>query len=748
MVNGKFTAPLNLMDNYSKQHRGAQDAYEAYFQGMDASMQQKVALTTAYFPTRGRIADMGSGSGRGTYDLACLYRGLELVGVDINPISVARSQETYQQPNLSYVVGDIAERVFPEESLDGVLNSSVLHHVTSFNQFAVSRVLATFDNQVAQLKTGGVIIVRDFVIPEGEQLVWLDVPANDGADEGDVKGLATAALFERFARDWRSSVNPAGAVPIRRLEATRAGWARFEVSLRAATEFVLRKDYRADWEAELLEEYTYLSQAEFEAALRARGLRIVCSMPIWNPWIVQHRFVGRFALTDTTGAPLPFPPTNYLIAAEKVPPTAGVELCETAQTNLTEPRFLQRKRYQHCDSGECFELIERPQQTMDLLPWFERDGQLFILAKKDFPRPIVIACATQPNLHRATWSGYITEPISALVDEHEMPDAAVSRILLERASLAAEKILAYSEPFHYFTSPGGLDERVLALLVNVAPHLGEPVTMPNYTRFAAAGTVRELDAAQTLRACHVGGLVDARLEINLYHLFRSLQRSVGAWIGAPVQLTEQATTINEGEAADVLAPIASNRFTLTTEIATPNFLCLQQGTFAERNAAGETLAEVAFEYVLPRERSKNTVTALPVVKTNQGVFVGLEHRDLPAPQRFTGNARLAVVPAWRVPFEVEHIADLPAFLAKQLRREFGVGAQQVWELGGAYFPTPGVTPELVYPFAVEIEGGDASHSSLHWARLDAVVAHLHLVQDAHSLLALHRLAHALGRPPQ
>ena len=36
-------------------------------------MQQKVALTTAHFPSRGRVADMGSGSGRGTYDLACLY---------------------------------------------------------------------------------------------------------------------------------------------------------------------------------------------------------------------------------------------------------------------------------------------------------------------------------------------------------------------------------------------------------------------------------------------------------------------------------------------------------------------------------------------------------------------------------------------------------------------------------------------------------------------------------------------------
>ena len=76
---------------YSKQHRGSQAAYESYFAGMDSSMQQKVALTTAHFPVRGRIADMGSGSGRGTFDLASLYDGLELIGVDINPVSVERA---------------------------------------------------------------------------------------------------------------------------------------------------------------------------------------------------------------------------------------------------------------------------------------------------------------------------------------------------------------------------------------------------------------------------------------------------------------------------------------------------------------------------------------------------------------------------------------------------------------------------------------------------------------------------------
>ena len=313
---------------YEKQHRGTQAAYEAYFAGMDASMQQKVALTTAHFPVRGRIADMGSGSGRGTYDLACLYGGLELVGVDINPVSVERAAREFQRPNLSYVVGDISEMVFPPESLDGVLDSSVLHHVTSFNNFDVGRVHVTLDRQVAQLKTGGVIIIRDFVIPDGPERVRLDLPASDGSEAGEVAELSTAALFERFAREWHGSVNRDAPVPFERSESPRAGFVRYEVALRAAAEFVLRKDYRADWATEVLEEYTYLSQSQFEESFRSLGLRVVTSRPLWNPWIVQNRFEGKFHLSDLGGNTLPFPPTNYLIVGEKVRAGSGVELFE------------------------------------------------------------------------------------------------------------------------------------------------------------------------------------------------------------------------------------------------------------------------------------------------------------------------------------------------------------------------------------------------------------------------------------
>ena len=706
-------------------------------------MQQKVALTTAHFPVRGRIADMGSGSGRGTFDLASLYDGLELIGVDINPVSVERAGEKFQRPNLSYVVGDISQMVFPANSLDGILNSSVLHHVTSFNNFDVARVLTTLDNQVAQLKPGGVIIIRDFVIPDGPDEVFLDLPNTDGAASGDKRELSTAALFAVFTREWRSSVNPSGPFRFESSPSPRDGFVRFQLSLRAAAEFVLRKDYRADWDTEVLEEYTYLNQAQFEAAFRARGLRVVTSRPLWNPWIVRNRFENKFYLSDLNNEPLPFPPTNYLIVGEKIGADEGVELFEARSEVLAAPKFLSLSAHRHKDTKHVFELVERPHQTIDILPWLEDEGQILVLAKKDFPRPIVNACADQPRLDGASLSGYISEPISAIV-EGEPDNDAITRILHERAHLTEADVISISEPQLYYTSPGAINELVMASLVQVRAQTSFATTFPNYTSFRSAGTVRELDAQQVLRACHVGGMFDARLEINVYRLLDQLQRGHGPWIGAPIKLTEQTSELEAD--VEVLRPSGRAVFARGEVPAGSQFLSIREGTFLERTQAGEGISEVPFEYVVPQKLSFSAASAIPVVKTTRGTYVGVELRDLPAVQSFTGSSSIVTVPSWRLPRSLKSVGDLPAYLNEAMQREFALTAENVWELGGPYFSSPGVTPEVVYPFVVEVDASDVASSTLHFIEANVLASNLDLINDAHLLIAAYRLLHALALP--
>lgn len=747
------------MNKYAKQDRGNFSEYEEYFAGMDASMQQKIALTTAHFPSRGRIADMGSGSGSGTFDLARLYRDLQLVGVDINPVTVEYSNNHYRAANLKYVTGDIAEKVFADASLDGILDSSVLHHVTSFNGFDAAQITKTLRNQVAQLKPGGVLIIRDFVVPdESEKRVFLDLPTADGKDSGETGELSSAALFEVFARDFRSSLNLSEPVPYKKHAAPHAGFARFETSLKYAAEFVLRKDYRDHWEPELLEEYTYFSQPDFEAGFRKESLRVIVAMPLWNPWIVENRFRDKFYLSDLNENSLHFPPTNFLIVGEKVAPGEGVLLSEreTIVTGLdfAEKNFLKLKAYRHKETNQIYELAERPNQTIDLLPWFEdENGQLFVLAKKDFPRPIVNADSTRRNLNRANYSGYLTEPISAILDlgfgiaDLSVPSASagglnvqVKEILENRANLSAEEILEISAPQFYFTSAGGIDERVESFLVRIAPFEKPPQRIENYTPFKSAGAVREMDALQVLRASHVGGMFDARLEINIYRLLRKLSRSASAWIGAGIKPTLQ----DFSGAVETKFEIERREAFESVDAAESSFLKLCKSEFIETDSGDQEIARAALEYVVPKSLSKNTVAAIPFVKTVDSILVGIEFRDLPAPQRFSGSSQLACVPAWRLPFETEHRFDLESFLEEKFANDFGIPVNKTWELGGSYFTSAGITPEIVYPLAVEFDARISGETALKFFHLRDLLEISDQIQDAHLLILLNRLGHALN----
>lgn len=134
---------MSAPSTYDAQHRGTAGAYEAYHAGMDRTMRQKLAFVGAHFllDPRARIADMGCGSGSGTHQLALLNPSIEVIGVDINPESVRYATDKYRLPNLRFVVGDTAEPVFAEDPLDGILSSSTLHRVYTFNGYSRAAVI-------------------------------------------------------------------------------------------------------------------------------------------------------------------------------------------------------------------------------------------------------------------------------------------------------------------------------------------------------------------------------------------------------------------------------------------------------------------------------------------------------------------------------------------------------------------------------------------------------------------------------
>jgi hypothetical protein len=500
--------------------------------------------------------------------------------------------------------------------------------------------------------------------------------------------------------------------------------------LRDAQEFLLRKDYRSDWDVELLEEYTYWTQAEFIHALERRGLRMVTAAPIRNPWIVANRYHGRARLATTTGAELMFPPTNTLIVGQRVRATQGTRLRLQHATTVERPEFLRLSTWDGGD-GKLLALAERPGRTLDLIPWLRRDGQVLVLAKQGYPRPVVIADPERPNLTGAAWSGYLSEPLAAITAPDEPLDAAVHRLLRERAGVDAESIAAIGEPVRYATSPGGLDEVVTALAVELTRL--PPEQAQHYGALYDAGVVRALDARACLRAAQIGGLFDARLELGIHRLLRTLGLPGTPWIGAAFTLPDHDRDWPCSPAA--LHPTGGQRFAPSTQAST--YLAIRRGRFQETAADGRVVDATEREWLATPKTSSNTAVVLPVVRIRGRVLVGVEHRAMPAVQLATGDSAYATAPAWRLPSSVTRLDHAEQWVRERLRDESGCTASDLIELGGPYLATPGATPELVHPWLAAIDPRNGP-GHLHWVPLaDAITA---APVDAHLAIASHRAA--------
>ncbi len=718
-----------MKDKYDRQARGSADGYASYYAGMDKTMRQKVALISSYLPAYGRVADMGCGSGKGSFDIASLYPQLAVTGVDISPESVAYCRENFKRSNLNFEIGDIAEKVFKSSDMDAILNSSVLHHVTSFNSFDVKKIHQLLDHQISELKPGGILAVRDFVVPEGPGDVELELQS------GDLEP-STADLFEIFCRDFKCADFQQGGVPYKEVACARAGFRRFRVDFRRATEFLLRKDYRKDWDVELLEEYLYFSQKDFEDAFESRGLRLLLSRPIYNQWIIANRWRNQVYIYDLSGGEVPYPPTNFMIIGQKVEADAGVHFVCESREQIAKPSFLQVEHFQESGTEQVWDLVSRPHPTVDLIPWFESAGEIFVLSRAEYPRPIAIERDRAHALEKLTTSGFMCEPIAFAVAEGADVDA---RILRELAKLGfnPSDVLDVTAGHEFLPSAGGSGEKVTQYFVKLKSGDRSRISIGNPHGFCSVSTIRALAAEQTLRAYCTGGMLDNRLEIACFWLLRHLGRNLGPWIGDEIT----SRPIWRGNTLSHLVTQNDRRFSVVGQDA--GFLQVCRSSFVERNARGERLASVPLEYVAPAKLSVETLIALPFAFLEDGeAVVGIEERFLPASQKYFSTSCHHCAPAWRLS-RAECGVPPESLIAAKLKGGFGLESGDALVLGSGYMPSPGTSPETCTVYAAPILG-TVWESPVQFYRLPAIMRSISDVRSGHLLTALYRLRHALG----
>lgn len=710
---------MQTLNEYDQQDRGDLEAYARYLANMDAAMRQKIAATAAHLPAVGHVADMGMGSGSGSDALAALYPRLQVEGVDVNPTMVSLANQRFQRPNLAFRVGDIATACFPAGSLDGIVNSSVLHHVTSYNGYRYGEAARALEAQAGLLRLHGTLIVRDFLAPE-PGLVELRLPPESWT------------LWERFASEFRTLHPPAErGLRFRQLGTDERGWVRLEVEHRYAVEFVLRKDYQQDWDTEILEEYTYFTQTEFEEEFRRLGLRVLISTPLHNPWIVENRFEGQFELWEG-GQRLDYPPTNYLAVAEKVAPEQGVRFVCAGEAPTRG--FLDLACYRDKQSGQVYDLVCRPHLTVDVLPYFlDSGGNLSVLVRHSYPRPIVTRLARGIDGFRPT--GYSVEPITALQRDAPLGET-VDWMLRERAGLSEEQILEMQEGGVLYPSPGGIREEVRCVYPRI-----EPVALQDAPAgllpWSHSGQLRALDALQLIRSAQVNGLPDHRLEMHIFGLLRQLGRDPGPWLGDRLRSEDTGCTLPPA----CWSQPAQRAFVRVDVQHSPGFLQVRCHRYAEIGAGGQVLAEAALESVTTSGYSDQTVVALPMVYSGQAWWVGIQWMHRPAVQAFSGNSGVWVAPAWRLPRTIENLPQARTFVQERLDSEFGLEWKEQAALGGPYFPSSGITAELAYPWAVRVHG--SPRGDLHFFPLEELIERWEQIRDGHLRCALLRawLAH-------
>jgi hypothetical protein len=463
---------------------------------------------------------------------------------------------------------------------------------------------------------------------------------------------------------------------------------------------------------------------------------------VWNPWIVRNRLEGRCALCTEAGAPLPMPATNYVIVGERVPPDEGVAF------RLTGPApgrgFLRLEHHRERDTGRIYDLASRPHPTVDIVPFFVAAGTVYVVARTSYPRPILRAGHQDcPPLDGSGRVDYVAEPLNVLQTEAPFGQT-VEEALGRAAGIAPAAIRRMLPGTTYYPSPGGILEEVRSVLVEIDPTFVN-TPLPGVSGFSTSGRIRAIEARQLLRSAQVGGLPDARLELNVHDLLLRLGLDRGPWIGDELTL-ERPLTAPAVPLATTLARPGRRAFERVSARPGAPFLEVRATRFEELSADGRVLGEATLEYVMPAgARGPNTVAAALLARAPDGrLLLGLDEDHLPAAQSFAGVSNLLVTPAWRIPRSLATLAEARRFVAERLASEYGLTVGRCWELGGPHRPSPGLTPEIVHPLAFEAVAMKAADRGLIWTPLADLVGARDRLPDGHLRVVLLRVSHAVG----
>lgn len=289
----------------------------AYVEGMDASTVMKLDEASPHI--KGGIeVDFGCGAGLLTIRIAQQYPGSRVIGVELLEYLAKESAERINKAhvtNCTIIQGDMCAPMFRPGTIDTALAYSVGHHLYTYNGYNYDALRLFLARAYEALKPGGRIIFRDGLEPNHYTTALHILPSPGSINITDnPEDLSTEGMLLRFARDFPQAValEPTGMhkKPV------------YLMSSEHAYEFMMKKDFRANWPVEVREVYGYWTTQQFLQEFREAGFRNVSATPITNKWIVKNRLepameVYHYSTLHMKFYKWHFPYTHVLVVAEK-----------------------------------------------------------------------------------------------------------------------------------------------------------------------------------------------------------------------------------------------------------------------------------------------------------------------------------------------------------------------------------------------------------------------------------------------
>lgn len=733
-------------------------ANKARFQILEDRQRERLAGILPALPLSGGLIQF-VGNSRDAFDVAFQFPG-NTVHAEVFKSSEAGANRGGHLRNLisSEKVGSI---LLPEGSVDAVVVNGVLPDIIPHTADASERQKAFEEFLRAKkkaLREGGVLVIRDTVAPSSRDDVRLRLSTE--ARPQWCAGRSLVELFEHFVatrieghisdKEW-TAVHRIGDVD---------QYTEFHAPYSIVAEFTAKAPYASDWSRERLRPYTIHSAEERISAVTKDGFRILYAGPERSAFVQSHYRDDLIEVRDLDGKLLEPLSTNYITVATKLAPEDGVGFTCSGELPFEEEGFVSVRRYAKHDvlSGAAIgyrDVASRRGVTLDIVPYAIHNGHLYVVGRI-YPRPFTVL---HPALDGSVHAGYMQEQIASIVP----PDVLASdegltvqaqEVLRKKTLIEPHEVDRVDKPNRYFVRPDTVDEEVVAMALRVPElPLEDRVVKDPGIPFDGQYRLRSFDALKLLQGQQVGFSEDPRLERKVYELLLAHGLSRGPWLGEQMRLsTQYNTNIHLASVESVLHP---NPRVVFRRVADPetSFLKRHRREFAKISENNEALKhERPFEYVEPDPSTgfgHESVSILPVARVRlssgeEEILVGLEMKDLVAPQEPSGSRLLATIPTARLPRDIHTQREAQEYASQRFRDTLGIKCMGLKTLGGKYMVSPGITPEVMYPMIAEVDLETSLTESLVWISCKDVLPQAHELMCGQAITSLYRAAHQLS----